>query len=73
MQDLVRSRINKSDLQYIDIQTGGVSEYRNKMQDIDTTRMRANDRGRAVAMRRQELSSLDIHSKRSKKAHPNDV
>ena len=43
------------------------------MQDIDATRMGVNGRGKAVAMRLQELPSLDIHSKRSRKAHPDDV
>ena len=52
----------ESDLQYIDIQTGGISEYRNKMQDIDTTRMRANGRGRAVAMRLRTETVLAGHS-----------
>ena len=68
MQDLARSRINERDLQYIDIQTGGVASIEIKCRTIDATRMRANGRGREVVMRLQELSSLDIHSKRSKKA-----
>ena len=73
MQDLAGSRISETEIYNTYIQTSGVSGYRNKMQDIDATRIRANGRGKAVAMRLQELPSLDIHSKKSRKAHPNDM